>query len=53
MDYIFIGCVDHSNEYQFLVNESKNFKIHKNMIMKSKNALLFDSLMKIRKLMEV
>ena len=53
VDYIFIGYVEHSNEYQVLVYESNNLKIHKNTIMKSKNALFFDSLMKIRKLMGV
>ena len=42
VDCIFIGYAHNSNTYRFLVYESKNPNIHKNTIMKSRNASFFE-----------
>ena len=43
VDFIFIGYAHNSNAYRFLVHESENPNIHKNAIMESKNASLFEN----------
>ena len=42
VDCIFIGYAHNSSAYQFLVHESNIPYIHKNMIMKSRNASFFE-----------
>ena len=42
VDCIFIGYVHNSNAYQFLVHDSNITDIHKNTIMKSRNASFFE-----------
>ena len=43
VDCIIIGYAHNSNAYRFLVHESKNPDIHKNTIMESRNASLFEN----------
>ena len=42
VDCIFIGFTHNSSAYQFLVHESKNPDVHKNMIIESRNASFFE-----------
>ena len=42
IDCIFIGYAQNSNTHYFLVHKSKILDIHKNMIIESRNALLFE-----------
>ena len=43
VDCIFTGYAHNSNAYRFLVHKSENSDIHKNTIMKSKNASFFEN----------
>ena len=42
IDFIFIGYVHNSTAYQFLIHNSNIPNIHKNTIMESRNASLFE-----------
>ena len=42
VDCIFIGYPQNNSAYRFLVHESKVLDIHKNMIIKSRNASFFE-----------
>ena len=44
IDYIFIGYVNNNTAYGFLVHDSNIPYIHKNTIMESRNALIFEDI---------